>query len=108
MSDPAYLPETRPGGQQTGQGAAPLLVVDDVTLKFGGVTALDQVSFEIREGEILGLIGPNGAGKTTCFNVTTGVYRPTAGEVRFQGRALTGMKRHAITQLGIARVRPQP
>jgi branched-chain amino acid transport system ATP-binding protein len=81
----------------------PVLVVDDVTLRFGGLVALDHVSFEIREGEILGLIGPNGAGKTTCFNVTTGVYQPTSGEVRFKGRRLTGMKRHKITQLGIAR-----
>jgi len=80
-----------------------LLVVDDVTLKFGGLVALDKVSFDIREGEILGLIGPNGAGKTTCFNVTTGVYKPTSGAVRFQGRKLTGMKRHKITKAGIAR-----
>jgi branched-chain amino acid transport system ATP-binding protein len=80
-----------------------LLVVDDVTLKFGGVTALDGVSFEIREGEILGLIGPNGAGKTTCFNVMTGVYRPTSGEARFEGKPLTGLKRFEITKLGIAR-----
>ncbi len=81
----------------------PLLVVDDVTLKFGGLVALDHVSFDIREGEILGLIGPNGAGKTTCFNVTTGVYRPTSGEVRLEGRSLTRLKRHQITKLGIAR-----
>ncbi len=81
----------------------PVLVVDDVTLKFGGLVALDQVSFEIREGEILGLIGPNGAGKTTCFNVTTGVYRPTSGQVRFMGKPLTKLKRHQITKLGIAR-----
>ena len=81
----------------------PLLEVDAVTLRFGGLTALDDVSFTIGEGEILGLIGPNGAGKTTCFNVTTGVYKPTTGEVRFQGKPLTGMKRHDITQLGIAR-----
>ncbi len=80
-----------------------LLEVDDVTLRFGGVTALDQVSFHIEEGEILGLIGPNGAGKTTCFNVTTGVYVPTSGEVRFDGKSLAGMKRHRITRLGIAR-----
>lgn len=83
-------------------GAA-LLEVDDVTLRFGGVTALDGVSFEIREGEILGLIGPNGAGKTTCFNVMTGVYQPTSGEVRFAGERLAGRKRHQITRLGIAR-----
>jgi branched-chain amino acid transport system ATP-binding protein len=83
--------------------AAVMLEVDHVTLRFGGVTALDDVSFEIREGEIFGLIGPNGAGKTTCFNVTTGVYRPTSGEVRFQGRSLTGLKRFQITRLGISR-----
>ena len=80
-----------------------LLEVDDVTLRFGGVVALDQVSFHIDEGEILGLIGPNGAGKTTCFNVTTGVYQPTSGAVRFRGESLTGKKRFRITKLGIAR-----
>jgi branched-chain amino acid transport system ATP-binding protein len=61
------------------------------------------VSFEIRRGEILGLIGPNGAGKTTCFNAITGVYRPTAGSVVFDGTTLGRRKRHEITQLGIAR-----
>jgi branched-chain amino acid transport system ATP-binding protein len=88
--------------EQATQGRR-LLEVDDVTLRFGGVTALDQVSFHIEEGEILGLIGPNGAGKTTCFNVTTGVYTPTSGQVRFDGKPLTGLKRHRITKLGIAR-----
>ncbi len=82
---------------------APILEVDNVTLKFGGVTALDGVSFDIKEGEILGLIGPNGAGKTTCFNVMTGVYRPTSGEARFTGKSLAGLKRFQITRLGIAR-----
>ena len=81
----------------------PILEVDNVTLKFGGVTALDGVSFEIRKGEILGLIGPNGAGKTTCFNVMTGVYKPTSGEARFLGVSLAGRKRFQITRLGIAR-----
>jgi branched-chain amino acid transport system ATP-binding protein len=80
-----------------------LLEVDDVTIRFGGLTALDSVSFEIREGEILGLIGPNGAGKTTCFNVMTGVYQATSGHVRFDGSPLTKLKRHKITRLGIAR-----
>ncbi len=82
---------------------APILEVDNVTLKFGGVTALDGVTFDIREGEILGLIGPNGAGKTTCFNVMTGVYKPTSGEARFTGTSLAGLKRFQITRLGIAR-----
>jgi branched-chain amino acid transport system ATP-binding protein len=80
-----------------------LLEVDDVTIRFGGLTALDSVSFEIREGEILGLIGPNGAGKTTCFNVMTGVYQATSGQVRFDGSPLAKLKRHRITRLGIAR-----
>jgi branched-chain amino acid transport system ATP-binding protein len=80
-----------------------VLEVDAVTLQFGGLTALDKVSFHIEEGEILGLIGPNGAGKTTAFNAITGVYKPTMGEVRFVGSPLTGQKRHQITKLGIAR-----
>lgn len=80
-----------------------LLEVDGVTLRFGGVTALDEVSFGLYEGEILGLIGPNGAGKTTCFNVMTGVYRPTSGAVRFRGESLAGRSRNRITRMGIAR-----
>ncbi|GAB3081331.1 MULTISPECIES: ABC transporter ATP-binding protein [unclassified Phycicoccus] len=80
-----------------------MLEVDDVTLRFGGVTALDGVSFHINTGEILGLIGPNGAGKTTCFNVMTGVYQPTSGDVKFMGEALGKRKKFQITKLGIAR-----
>ncbi|MGN6088752.1 MAG: ABC transporter ATP-binding protein [Actinomycetales bacterium] len=80
-----------------------LLTVDNVTLRFGGVTALDGVAFSIKRGEILGLIGPNGAGKTTCFNVMTGVYRPTEGRVLFEGSPLGKRKRNEITKLGIAR-----
>lgn len=81
----------------------PLLRTEGLTVKFGGLTALDDVSFEIRRGEILGLIGPNGAGKTTCFNAITGVYRPTAGTVIFDGQPLGKTKRNVITRLGIAR-----
>lgn len=80
-----------------------LLEVDNVSVQFGGLTALDGVTFDIREGEILGLIGPNGAGKTTCFNVMTGVYQATSGQVRFGGTKLRKMKRYKITRLGIAR-----
>ena len=83
--------------------APALLSTTDLSVRFGGLTALDAVSFEIRRGEILGLIGPNGAGKTTCFNAITGVYRPTAGSVVFDGTTLGRRKRHEITQLGIAR-----
>jgi branched-chain amino acid transport system ATP-binding protein len=81
----------------------PLLEVHDVTMRFGGLTALSSLSFSIDQGEIKGLIGPNGAGKTTFFNLVTGVYHPTAGIVRFQGHSVLGRKPHAITRAGIAR-----
>ncbi len=80
-----------------------LLETKDLTVKFGGLTALDSVSFAIKRGEILGLIGPNGAGKTTCFNAITGVYRPSSGSVTFDGQPLGRIKRHQITRRGIAR-----
>ena len=80
-----------------------LLQTTDLTVTFGGLTALDAVTFGITRGEILGLIGPNGAGKTTCFNAITGVYRPTSGTVVFDGEPLGRLKRHRITRLGIAR-----
>lgn len=80
-----------------------ILEVENLTLRFGGLLALDDVSFSIGEGEILGLIGPNGAGKTTCFNAVTGVYRPTSGDIRFRGHSIVGQKKHQITRQGIAR-----
>ena len=80
-----------------------LLEVDHVTMQFGGIVALSDVDFTICDGEILGLIGPNGAGKTTCFNVMTGVYQATSGQVRLAGRPVAGLKRHRITRMGIAR-----
>jgi branched-chain amino acid transport system ATP-binding protein len=79
------------------------LQTKELTVKFGGLTALDSVTFDIRRGEILGMIGPNGAGKTTCFNAITGVYRPTSGSVIFDGAPLGRIKRHQITRKGIAR-----
>jgi branched-chain amino acid transport system ATP-binding protein len=81
----------------------PLLELSNVTMRFGGVTALSNIDFHINRGEILGLIGPNGAGKTTCFNVMTGVYEATEGTVLFDGKSLKGKKRFQITQSGIAR-----
>jgi branched-chain amino acid transport system ATP-binding protein len=80
-----------------------LLETQDLTVRFGGLVALDSLTFSIRRGEILGLIGPNGAGKTTCFNAITGVYRPSAGTVIFDGAPLGRIKRHQITRRGIAR-----
>ncbi len=81
----------------------PLLVLDHVTMKFGGLVAVDDFTNEVREGEILGLIGPNGAGKTTVFNVVTGIYYPTSGRIIFDGIDITPLKPHQITHLGIAR-----
>ncbi|WP_245709441.1 ABC transporter ATP-binding protein [Rhodococcus tukisamuensis] len=86
----------------TGEGEV-LLRTEELSVQFGGLVALDAVSFEIRRGEILGLIGPNGAGKTTCFNALTGVYTPSSGSVTFDGKLLAKTKRNEITRLGIAR-----
>ena len=72
-------------------------------MRFGGVTALNDVTFDVKEKEILGLIGPNGAGKTTVFNVITGVYQITSGSIEFQGKSISGVKRYKITKGGIAR-----
>ncbi len=82
---------------------APLLELAGVTMRFGGVTALSSVDLAIGEGEILALIGPNGAGKTTVFNVITGVFSPTSGQVRFHGQSILGHKRYQIAKNGIAR-----
>ncbi|MGA8988251.1 ABC transporter ATP-binding protein, partial [Aeromicrobium sp.] len=89
--------------EASGEVGEVLLEVDHVTLRFGGVVALNDVNFEIRRGEILGLIGPNGAGKTTAFNAMTGVYTPTEGAIRFKGKEIAGTKPHKINHLGIAR-----
>lgn len=82
---------------------APLLQLDQVTIRFGGLTAVSQVSATVAPGELVGLIGPNGAGKTTVFNMITGVYQPTEGAIRFDGRGTAGLKPFEITKLGIAR-----
>ncbi len=80
-----------------------VLSLQKVTMRFGGVTALNAVDIDVYPGEILALIGPNGAGKTTVFNVVTGVYQATEGDIRFNGKRINGMKRWDITKLGIAR-----
>jgi len=71
----------------------PLLKISGLSKHFGGLRAVDGVSFDIQRGEILGLLGPNGAGKTVCFNLVSGVYKPTAGQISFGGSALTGWHR---------------
>ena len=82
---------------------AALLQLDQVTIRFGGLTAVSAVDFAIHDHELCGLIGPNGAGKTTVFNLITGVYAPTEGAIRFEGRSLVGLKPFEIAALGIAR-----
>lgn len=104
LADPAAVAEAVAPHREiaTAEGHA-LLQVEGLTVEFGGLAALDDVTFEINRGEILGLIGPNGAGKTTCFNAITGVYTPTRGTVIFDGAPLGKIKRHQITRRGIAR-----
>jgi len=80
-----------------------LLSVKRISMFFGGLAAISDVSFELRKGEILGLIGPNGAGKTTMFNVVNGFYKPAKGEVFFNDRKISGLKPNQICKLGIAR-----
>ena len=80
-----------------------LLEVRGLTKRFGGLTALAELDFELREGEILGLIGPNGAGKSTTFNIIAGAYGADAGEVRFQGERILGLAPHRIAQRGVMR-----
>jgi branched-chain amino acid transport system ATP-binding protein len=80
-----------------------MLSVDGLTKRFGGFLAVNQVSFEARQGEILGLIGPNGSGKSTTFNLIAGNLRPSAGSVRFAGAEIAGLAAHTICRQGIAR-----
>lgn len=82
---------------------APLLKLTDATIKFGGLTAVKDVNFEIERGDLFGLIGPNGAGKTTCFNLITGVYKPTSGSIQFQGQEIAGTPASKIAKKGICR-----
>lgn len=80
-----------------------ILTVNNVTMRFGGMVALNGVSAELRQGEILGLIGPNGAGKTTLFNIISGGLKPTAGKVELGGRTISGLEPHRICHAGIGR-----
>ncbi len=81
----------------------PLLKTNNVTMQFGGLTAVNDFNLELNDGEIIALIGPNGAGKTTAFNVITGVYKPTKGNIRFNEQDITGLRPDQITNKGIAR-----
>src|SRR5499426_3673449 len=73
------------------------------TIRFGGLVAVNELDMNVRQGEIYGLIGPNGAGKTTIFNLLTGVYEPTSGELYFQGEKINGLRPYQISRLGVSR-----
>ncbi len=80
-----------------------ILALQNATIRFGGLVAVNDVSFALDKGDLFGLIGPNGAGKTTCFNLITGVYRPTSGTILFNGSDITGTPSNKIAQFGICR-----
>ena len=79
------------------------LIVNNLTIRFGGLTAVDELAFEVRAGEVVALIGPNGAGKTSAFNAITGYVEPSAGEMRYRGTRLNGLKPNAVAALGLVR-----
>lgn len=83
--------------------AAPILDLQRCTIRFGGLTAVSALDLRVHQNELVGLIGPNGAGKTTAFNLITGVYQPTEGDIQFDGRSIVGKKPYTITAHGIAR-----
>ncbi|MDR0990127.1 MAG: ATP-binding cassette domain-containing protein, partial [Propionibacteriaceae bacterium] len=107
LSTISAMPEPKtdaaPKNPATSATATPLLQVTDLTVKFGGVTAVDQLSMTVYPGEIISVIGPNGAGKTSAFNSISGFYRPNAGSITFQGRSIRRARPSTITQLGLAR-----
>jgi branched-chain amino acid transport system permease protein len=105
---PAAIPARPPAGADSPPGAVdpdapPLLESRGLTMRFGGLTAVDGVDFQVRRGELRAVIGPNGAGKTTFFNMLTGVLPPTAGRVLLEGRDVTGLPAHTVSRLGVAR-----
>ena len=83
--------------------SVPVLEAENLSIVFGGLHAVDDVHFTLHENQIMGLIGPNGAGKTTVFNLLTGVYTPTTGQIKLDGRSILGKKTYQITKMGVAR-----
>jgi branched-chain amino acid transport system ATP-binding protein len=92
-----------PRRESNGSAGAKLLEVSEIVVRFGGIVALDGVSFDLAEGQILGLIGPNGAGKTTLFNCLSRLYTPASGDIRFAGLSLLDRPAYRIAEIGIAR-----
>ncbi len=99
MSAVAYAAEATPAAS----AVQPLLAVRDVAVRFGGIVALDGVSFDLKPSQLLGLIGPNGAGKTTLFNCLSRLYAPVAGDILVEGRSILKIPSHRIVDIGICR-----
>jgi branched-chain amino acid transport system ATP-binding protein len=102
------LADTRPGARATAErrlngGSRPLFEADNISISFGGIKAVDGVTFSVAEGEIFAIVGPNGAGKSTIFNLVSRIYEPTAGRLLFQGEDITNVPPHTIAARGIAR-----
>jgi len=102
-SHPDPLPVSTGRGSAGAVPSAPMLSVTGLSIRFGGLAAIQDMTFEVREGEVLSLIGPNGAGKTTAFNAVTGFLRPAAGDIVYRGRSIVGLRPHAIAALGVVR-----
>ena len=100
---PADPPTGQSGPSADGQPQAAVLSLDQLSLSFGGLRAISELDLQVDDREIVSLIGPNGAGKTTVFNVITGLYQPSSGDVRFAGQPIAGQPPHRIARLGIAR-----
>jgi branched-chain amino acid transport system ATP-binding protein len=96
-------PAEAAGPGEAGQPDGPVLSLDRLSLAFGGLLALSELDLHVNDGEVVSVIGPNGAGKSTIFNVITGVYEPTEGDVRFAGQSIAGQRQHVIARRGIAR-----
>src|ERR1044072_8821393 len=92
--------------QAPGASSSPLLAVRDVSVVFGGIVALNGVSFDMHKGRILGLIGPNGAGKTTLFNCLSRLYQPSTGDILMDGESILSRPAHKIAEIGIGRTFP--
>lgn len=103
MTIDASLDARSPAGTGRGDAAATVLRTEGLTIRFGGLTALDNVNFEVKRDEVRAVIGPNGAGKSTFFNCLTGVLRPTSGRILFNGRNVAGQPPNRISRLGMAR-----
>ncbi len=98
-----FFPKRKAKPKELASYSGPMLEVKNLCLKFGGLTAIEDLSFDIKHGQIMGLIGPNGAGKTSAFNVISGFYKPTSGEIRFMGKQIGGLRPDQVCRAGIAR-----